>query len=90
MEHTELIVRVGVRRLHGIIIALLIILHRNLVLQFAARFSGVRVVNDTTGDRGGVVFLFILIFSLSFGAVGHFGGLVVIGFFVRIMNNGDK
>ena len=75
-EHTKLIVRVGVRRLHGIIIALLVTLHRDMVFQFPASLLGVGVVDGITRHWGGVISLFIVIFSLSFGAVRHFIELV--------------
>lgn len=74
-EHTELIVCIGIWRLHGIVITLLVTLHRNLVFQPAASFSGVGVVADTTRNRWGIIFLFILIFRLSFEPVRHFAGL---------------
>lgn len=70
--HTKLLIRVRVRRLHGIIVGLLVTLDRGLVSQFRLGLPDVGVVVDIAGDRGGVVFGLVIIFGFSFEAVGHF------------------
>lgn len=72
IKHTQLLIRVGVRRLHRIFNRGVVGLDRDLVSQFRSRLASIRIIDNTSRDGRGVVLALIVVLGFSFDWVGHF------------------